>query len=458
MAGTTGSTGVGTSIVDNAALVFNRSDNISFGGVISGSGSLAQAGPGMLTLTGANTYTGGTTISGGTLRVGAGGTFGSLGTGTITINNNGALIFNRSDAVTVSDAIVTTVPNGSLTQAGSGTLILTGANTYNGGTTIAAGTLQVGNGGTSGTLGSGGVVDNGALVFNRSDTFTVINAISGSGSLTQAGTGTLILNSSNTYSGTTTINSGGTLQVGPGGTNGTLGSGNIVDNGTLNFNHVDNISISNIVSGSGGLGQIGAGILTLTGANTYTGGTTNQRRHAGAERGWQHRHVQRRGRRRHFRYFRHHRLQHQHQGTDRRRKLGIGRQDADHHRRRRHLLRQRECIRRRRRFGNGGRQHDFDRTINAPVTVDSGAAIQIGNGGTAGSVNAPIAGTGTLIFNRSDNISLPVIDFLSKLNLTQAGSGTLTISNANAFNTVHDQCGHFAGHCLWHDRQRVHQQ
>ena len=42
---------------------------------------------------------------------------------------------------------------GTLTQAGTGTMTLTGANTYTGGTTISAGTLQIGNGGTTGTLG-----------------------------------------------------------------------------------------------------------------------------------------------------------------------------------------------------------------------------------------------------------------------------------------------------------------
>ncbi|HKU54446.1 MAG TPA: autotransporter domain-containing protein [Rhizomicrobium sp.] len=263
-----------TSIFPQDQVVIGGTSNTIFSFDIQNpNATIIKVGAGKTVLTGQNQNGAGTIINAGTLQIGNGGTSGSLGTGTIAINNNSVLIFNRSDTVTVSDAIVTTAPNGSLTQAGSGTLILTGANTYNGGTTIAAGTLQVGNGGASGTLGSGGVVDNGALIFNRSDVFTVINGISGSGSLTQAGTGTLILNSSNTYSGTTTINSGGTLQVGSGGTNGTLGSGNVVDNGTLNFNHIDSISISNIVSGSGGLGQIGIGTLTLTGANTYSGGT-----------------------------------------------------------------------------------------------------------------------------------------------------------------------------------------
>ena len=60
---------------------------------------------------------------------------------------------------------------GTLTQVGTGTTTLTGANTYTGGTTISAGTLQVGNGGTTGSV-AGNVIDNGALVFNRSDAVT----------------------------------------------------------------------------------------------------------------------------------------------------------------------------------------------------------------------------------------------------------------------------------------------
>ena len=78
---------------------------------------------------------------------------------------------------------------GSLTKTGTGTMILTGANTYTGGTTISAGTLQIGNGGTTGTV-AGNIVDNAALVFNRTDTLTYAGVISGTGSLTKFGTGT----------------------------------------------------------------------------------------------------------------------------------------------------------------------------------------------------------------------------------------------------------------------------
>jgi autotransporter-associated beta strand protein len=236
-----------------------------YGGIISGTGGLTMTGPGDLLLTGANTYSGGTRITGGAVDVGDGGTGGTLGSGPIV--DNGGLTFNRSDALTVSAVIS---GSGALTQAGPGTLILTGANTYSGGTSIFQGTLQVGNGGTSGTLGSGAIVDNGTLAFNRSDTLTVSAAISGSGALTQAGTFTLVLSGANTYTGTTTI-SAGALQVGAGGTSGTLGSGAIVNNANLYFDRSDALTVSGAISGSGLLDQLGSGTTTLTAANNTVG-------------------------------------------------------------------------------------------------------------------------------------------------------------------------------------------
>ena len=71
----------------------------------------------------------------------------------------------------------------------------------------------------AGTLGTGAVINNAALAFNRSDALTVANIISGTGTLTQTGTGTTTLTGTNTYTGGTTI-SAGTLQIGDGGTTG----------------------------------------------------------------------------------------------------------------------------------------------------------------------------------------------------------------------------------------------
>ncbi|KQZ79330.1 hypothetical protein ASD55_01010 [Rhodanobacter sp. Root561] len=261
--GTTGS--ITGDVTNNASLVFDRSDDVTFNGIVSGSGSLLQAGARTLILTGPNTYTGGTTISTGTLQLGNGGTTGSI-IGNVT--NNGSLVFNRSDDVTFNGLIS---GSGSLLQAGAGTLVLTGANTYAGGTTIRNGTLQLGNGGTTGSI-IGNVTNDGSLVFNRSDDVSFNGLISGSGSLLQAGAGTLGLTGANTYTGGTTI-SNGTLQLGNGGTTGSI-TGNVTNNGSLVFNRSDDVSFDGIASGSGSLLQAGTGTLILSGANTYTGGTT----------------------------------------------------------------------------------------------------------------------------------------------------------------------------------------
>lgn len=81
---------------------------------------------------------------------------------------------------------------GTLEKTDLGTLVLTGENTYSGGTTISAGTLQLGDGGTSGNL-TGDVTNNGTLVLNRSDALTLGGVISGGGAMRQSGTGTTLL-------------------------------------------------------------------------------------------------------------------------------------------------------------------------------------------------------------------------------------------------------------------------
>ena len=158
---------------------------------------------------------------------------------------------------------------------GTGTEILTGANTYGGATTISAGTLQIGNGGTTGTLGTGSVVDNSNLTFDRSDIGLIVgNVISGTGAVQQIGSGTTSLTATNTYAGTTTISSG-TLRIGNGGSTGSLGTGNVVNNGTLAFNRTDTaLSVGNLISGGGTVQQVGTGTSTLAGTNSYSGGTT----------------------------------------------------------------------------------------------------------------------------------------------------------------------------------------
>ncbi|MFG1452865.1 autotransporter domain-containing protein [Xanthobacter sp. V2C-8] len=324
--GTSGS--IAGNITDNATLVFNRADDITYSGVISGTGTLLKAGAGTLVLTGSNTYAGGTTITAGTLQIGNGGTSGWIAG---DVANAGALAFERADDITYSGAISGT---GTLLKAGAGTLVLTGSNTYTGGTTIAAGTLQIGNGGTLGAI-TGDIVNTGALVFSRADDSAYSGAISGTGSLLKAGAGTLVMTGNSSYTGGTTI-SGGTLQIGNGGTSGAI-AGDITDNAALAFSRADDSAYSGVISGTGSLLKAGAGTLVMTGSNTYAGGTTI-----------------------------------------------------------------------------------------------SGGTLQIGNGGTSGSIAGDVANTGTLAFNRADDITFAGA-ISGSGSVVQQGTGTLTLSGASTF-------------------------
>ena len=256
--GTTGS--IAGDVLNNATLGFNRSDAMTFDGVISGSGAVQQLGIGTTTLTGTNTYSGGTTISAGTLQLGNGGTTGSIAGDVL---NNATLAFNRSDAMSF-DGVIS--GNGAVQQFGTGTTTLTGTNTYTGGTTISAGTLQIGNGGTTGSI-AGDVLNNAMLAFNRSDAMGFDGVISGSGSLWQVGTGTVTLTGTSTYTGATTVN-GGTLAV-----NGSIVSSSLVtvnSGGTLGGTG----TVPSTVINSGGMLAPGnsIGTINVSGDLTFNGG------------------------------------------------------------------------------------------------------------------------------------------------------------------------------------------
>lgn len=274
---TSSGTGSGTSLVTagnitvGGELQVENPATARISGVISGTGMLRKrggTGTGTLTLTGNNTYTGGTMANGGTLQVGNGGTIGSLGTGDISIAS--VLNINRSDTYTIADNISGT---GQLWQTGAGTTVLTGTNSYAGTTAINAGVLQAGNGSETGSLGTGDVTNNAALTFNRSNVMNVSNAISGTGTINQIGVGTTALTAANTYTGTTTISSG-SLQIGNASATGSLGSGGVINNANLTFNRSNAMTVSNAISGTGTINQIGAGTTALTAENTYTGTTT----------------------------------------------------------------------------------------------------------------------------------------------------------------------------------------
>ena len=154
----TGSTLSGVTVNTNA-------NNVSFDGVISGSGSITKAGAGTLILSGTNTYSGGTTISAGTLSIGSDT---NIGSGTNTIGNKGTLLLSGNGTYTndwtlsgAGSAIATDnnntlsgvlSGNGGLTKTGAGTLTLSGTNTYTGMTTVRSGTLALGSDLTSNQL------------------------------------------------------------------------------------------------------------------------------------------------------------------------------------------------------------------------------------------------------------------------------------------------------------------
>ena len=214
--------------------------------------------------------------------------FNDVGQGNSTVYLTGAI---QPSVVNVS------VTNVSYTFAGTGNL--TGGSTelvYNssasgGGTTLQIDTpningggayigsslctLQVGNGSTTGCyLGtSGNITNNGSLIFDQPDSQPAeLGTISGSGSLTQEGQGTLTLAANNTYTGGTAITSG-TLQLGNGVATGSV-TGAIADNGALVFDNGGTLTAGNRITGSGTVTFGGSGTVIFSGNNDYYGNTT----------------------------------------------------------------------------------------------------------------------------------------------------------------------------------------
>lgn len=162
---------------------------------------------------------------------------GAIWAGAVTLagaitGTNDAYLGAFSGIGTISGAIGETGGAKILSKTGGGTVVLTGTNTYSGGTVIAAGTLQVGAGGATGDLGaaaSASVASGATLAVNRTGTLalsgTVSNAgtvsnlgagtlaisgvLSGAGTLVQSGTGTTVLSGTNTATGATTVSAGG---------------------------------------------------------------------------------------------------------------------------------------------------------------------------------------------------------------------------------------------------------
>lgn len=309
------------------AMTVGGTGNTTISRVIgTGAGALTKDGAGTLTLSGNNTYTGITTISSGILSVSTIGngvapsnlgnatnsaanlvlnggalqytgallstnrtfTVGSSG-GTLDASGTGALTLTASPSISGTNTPRTLTLTGTntgnntlsgvianngtgataLSKTGSGTWVLTGNNTYSGGTVVLAGSLI----GTTSSL-QGDITNNGAVVFNQSANGTYSGAMSGTGSLTKDGSGTVALSGANNYSGPTTV-TGGTLLV-----TGSTGSGAVAvaSGATLGGTGFvgGETTVEGIVApGAGGLGTLNvANTLTWKGA-AAAGSNTN---------------------------------------------------------------------------------------------------------------------------------------------------------------------------------------
>ena len=377
----------------DATLSVDAGQNYTVHGTVSG-GALNKTGDGVLNLTASNTYTGGTTIDGGTLALG---NDNAAGTGTITVLGS---TIDYADGIHVTNAIDlqndatfnvdTGAPNHSgvigetggsfgITKTGAGALLLSGANTFSGGVTLAEGVLGLGSGSAAGTgnitvTGSGTRIDYADIAMFRNidlqaDTTLSTGALAaqqvgsigetgGSFGITKGGTGTLFLRGNNTFSGGLTVEEGTVMlrdfDTAAGTGDITMQGGNILlvllnvannidlqqDNTIITVDSSSDSTLSGVIGetgGSFGFRKEGGGKLTLTGDNTYTGDTI----------------------------------------------------------------------------------------------IDAGT-LSVGNGGTTGSILGDVTNIGSLIFNRSDDLTFSG-NITGPGDVTQDGGGKLTLAGTNTY-------------------------
>jgi len=317
------------SVSGAGALDFLLSGNYTYPGSLSGALNVFQQGAGVTTLSGtSNTYSGLTTVTAGELQDGAANAFspnslvevaspgffvanfnesiGWLGSnnGAVIIANSGTTLTMTGNGGPYNTAFSGSIGGGGgLHLQGNNSLTLTGANNYSGPTTLGLGsTLVLGNGGATGSINSPGVSGGGTLEFDLSSNTTYPGALTGLLNVQLQGSGQVTLSgTSNVYSGNTTLNSG-TLTDGAAnsfspnspmvvnsgsGLNvnfneaiaglsalDTGGTVNIAGGATLNNGVFAASVFPGTIAGGGSLAIIGGSSQTLSGASTYSGGTT----------------------------------------------------------------------------------------------------------------------------------------------------------------------------------------
>jgi filamentous hemagglutinin family protein len=239
--------------------------------ISTGTGSLTKDGTGRAILSGNNTYSGTTNVQNGTLVLAHNNALGTSAGG-VTVTGGASLAVQGG--ITVNEAITL---NGGGVANGGALRNLSGNNSISGQISLASDTrINSDAGELTIDVASGNAItaSNRSLTLGGAASIKIADPISiGTGTLTKDGSGTTTLQSNNTFTGTTTI-SDGVLQLGVGGSTGSVASSSIINNAKLVINRNTITTLANNISGTGALEQAGAGSLSLTGALTYTGPTT----------------------------------------------------------------------------------------------------------------------------------------------------------------------------------------
>ncbi|MES2031258.1 MAG: autotransporter domain-containing protein [Pseudomonadota bacterium] len=323
------------------------------------------------------------------------------GGGTFRLGQNELTVGGNNLSTNVTGVIADGGSGGSLVKTGAGTMILSGINTYTGGTTFAGGTISVAQdanlGGAAGALTfNGGVLritgttfnstartinwgagGGGFDIANAANIFELTQDLTGTGGLIKRGAGALLLSGTNDYSGVTSVEAG-TLQLSPSAGMPSMNSRHDIAAGaTLDLNGSLFAAIGSL-SGAGTVTTTAgdARLVTAMDSTTSTFAGTIKDGAAGKVEVW------------------------------------VGG------------------------FGSTGTAiFTGTNTYTGGTTICDCVTLQLGNGGTTGSIIGDVDNGGTLIFNRSNTYTFAgvISDSLGTGKLIQAGQGNTILTGQSTY-------------------------